>query len=213
MIEDFPEEKLSEPQEAGLSGSKDYEKLVLHNMRSAVNYAGRCCGGELQEGDLISICYDVLLQAAPAFRPSVGLRFIGFCKPRLRGAVKRHFNKQRIVKNGSCVALVDSPLHEVEHDLGHCGHETNYVPPVRAPKDTDQQPEFDAIFLRDEWARMSKLIAERCDDRERTILIWVYQHGYTFEKLGDMLDISRQAVQSIAAKCLKRLSRAARKIQ
>src|SRR6266567_5261116 len=109
-IDRLPDKRLTRDQETSLScriqnGPRKQaaiEQLVMNNLREASLYAKHYCSKDLfSDGEIVSFCYDVLCKSAPRFRPSFGIRFLAFCKHRLRGAVKRHCTTLDVVKHAS----------------------------------------------------------------------------------------------------------------
>src|SRR5258708_7664886 len=103
----LPDKNLTKDQETALSRSiqkgpgkqEAIHRLVVNNLKEASIYAKHYCPKDLfADGEIMSLCYDVLTKSAPRFKPEFGIRFVAFCKPRLRGAVKRHCTTLDVVK-------------------------------------------------------------------------------------------------------------------
>ena len=181
LIEQFTDTKLTPKEESKLS-PKD---LVMANMREALLYARTCCSGKLDDNELVSICYDSLRKTAELFKPGRHVRFFAYSKPRIRGAILRHFNNIPAVRNAECESLEDT--------------------------DKDNQPvgeaNFDLIEFREKWNEVSRVIAKNCTDRERALMYLVFSLNFTFAEAGDAFHISRAAAQAIAAKVIVKVKR------
>jgi DNA-directed RNA polymerase specialized sigma subunit len=189
LLDHFSKEKLTQKVEARLSEND----LALANMHEAVLYARACSGNDkLTDGELISVCWDALRKSAARFRPRRGTRFFAFCKPRIRGALVRHYNQMNVVRNGECepVQVDDAGLpddYSVEKDLPNV------------------EPDFESIGFNERWAQVSGVLARTCTDRERTIMYLVYSLHFTFKEAGSVFGICRAAAQAIASRVIVRV--------
>lgn len=206
-LDDFPEDKLTRDQEDALAKSKrpeDKETLVLHNMREAVIYARYCCGDGITDGELISVCYDVLTRGAQRFKPGWS-RFFAFCKPGVRGYVKRSWRQKDVVKNGETVAIDSRDPRKGERDVCDDGKIWDDEDQV-TPEHEITEPEFDAIRMRERWEHVKGTMDKVCTEQERAVLTLAYTNGYNFAEIARLLgDITRSAVQRTHRVALRKI--------
>jgi RNA polymerase sigma factor (sigma-70 family) len=179
ILDSFPKTELDAKAEASLKP----EALAVAYMHDAVLYARTCSADKIPDPELVSICYDAMLKVAARFKPARG-RFFAFCKPRIRGALLRHWTT-----TAATVRNADTESLEADWDAA-C--------PVNG---------FDQIDLHERWAEVSEILARRCTDRERTIMQLVFSMNFTFEQTGSVLGISRAAAQAIASKVIERVKK------
>jgi len=217
-LNSLPEEKLTRDQETDLSWRirngpnklAAVDTLVLRNLKEATIYAKHYCPRDLfSDGEIMSLCYDVLRKSAPRFKPSFGIRFLAFSKHRLRGAVKRHCCTLDVVKHAS-VKRNDSfggPTF-----LPFTGG-TDQRCPVN-PEETvtcvqggTTDFDFSGVDVRELWIPLKSVIREKLNPRQRMILRLVYDLGFNMQEIGDMLAVSRSAVQMTHSSALEILRR------
>lgn len=196
LLDQFPAEKLTKEQEISLTNRHRFNSLVLGTMREAVAYARTCSNGKIEDSELVSICYDAMLKTAKRFDPRRGYRFFAFCKPRIRGALQDYWVAREPVRNAHTVPLEPVPTHSPDPE-GWADTDNPATP--------TQEPEFEAINFREQFRKVSDIMARHCTDRERAILIMVFTHSFTFEEAGDLFGISRQMVQNISAKAIEKI--------
>ena len=221
LLDGLPEiGELSHESEAELAGKPDSAPtLALHNMREAFLYAHKCCRGQLMDDEIYSACYDALCKAAKNFK-SGRIRFFGYAKPYIRGALSQVWKTKDVIHTKKTVLMSDrkgEPTRLVEEmeseDIAEGSDGITGV--FRKERFVDRfptvQPEFDAIQSRDEWKVIEPLIQSVLTDKEQTIIALRYKSTLSFERIGALLKISRQDVQLTHAVALKKLQRAAKK--
>lgn len=218
-LEDFPSEILTPEEENAIAVTpKDddegaREKLILHNMREALLYAKKCSYGKLADGDLVSVCYLGLRDAASNFAPNK-IRFFGYSKPYIRGRIYSEFRSLRVVKKSDSVQHVATSVRpEVDDDL--TGTNTPYTPNYRDNLETEYKPlepesenfNFDLTQFREEWQLIEPLVQDILSDKERMILELRYISGYNFRQIGDLfaVPVSRSHVQHIHGIALEKI--------
>lgn len=152
--------------------------LVLHNMREAWVYTRQVCRGKLQDDEIYSLCYSALMKSAKNFHPGRA-RFFAYSKVYLRGELSRWWENKNLVKHAY--------LHETELEPGE---------PV-GPLKTEficVHPDFDTIFVNERMALVKPVMLAVLSDHERMILSLVYESGFSYSAIGEMLDTSRSAV-------------------
>lgn len=203
LIDQLPDnEPLSLEGEASLQKRGRLNELVMANIREAVIYA-KTCNGKIHDDELISICYETLMKTARTFHPKHRVRFFAYSKARLRGALLRHFSTSALVRNAECVSL-------------DCNTVLNPNLP-RAEEDSDvsadrmvehsEEPQFELIDFRERFAEISAVVARHCNDRERSILMLVFNYGFTFERAGKCHGLCRAAAQAIASDAIDRVKK------
>lgn len=225
----LPDKSLTKDQEAALSlrihkgpGKQEaIDKLVVNNLKEASIYAKHYCPKDLfSDGEIMSLCYDVLTKSAPRFRPSFGIRFVAFCKHRLRGAVKRHCCTLDIVKHAS-IKRTDTEggptfipftggtdRHLPEHQIR--GYDIGAAPDIDTPTCTQGGTidfDFSGVDTREWWGSLTVLIREKLNPRQKMVLRLVYDLGFNMQEIGDMLAVSRSAVQMTHSSALQILRR------
>ena len=217
-LNNLPDDKLTRDQETELSRrirkgpnkQRAIDTLVLHNLKEATIYAKHYCPNDLfPDGEVLSLCYDVLKKSAPRFKPSFGIRFLAFTKNRIRGAVKRHCCTLDVVKHASvkrCESFggptflpftggTDRPSSFSSEEMETCtqGGVTEF--------------DFVGVDVRELWVTLRSVIQEKLNPRQRMILRLVYDQGFNMQEIGDMLAVSRSAVQMTHSSALEILRR------
>jgi RNA polymerase sigma factor (sigma-70 family) len=223
----LPEKNLTKDQEAVLSrrvrkgpGKQSaVDALVINNLKEASIYAKHYCPKDcFSDGEIMSLCYDVLTKSAPRFRPSFGLRFVAFCKHRLRGAVKRHCCTLDVVKHASMKRTDKEGGPAFVMFQGGCEVPNRDKATIRDDStaaefyETNTQGgtvEFDfaGVDMRELWAPLKQLMTDRLNPRQRMVLRLVYDLGFNMQEIGDMLAVSRSAVQMTHSSALAILRR------
>lgn len=211
-FDELPTDRLSRAQEDCLGRriqrtprQSDINRLVLHNLREAINYAGRIARERLDDQTLLSVCYKELYRNAKRFRPGK-TRFFAFCKPGIRGAVKRHWGVYDVVKNSRPeeLTLADcKPLHPVpEFDP------QGYIEDIHGQEfHTEPCADFDwtAYYTAEDFENIRKIIRARLTQQEQMIITLVYKCGLSFVAIAELLEISRPAVQSTHLNAMHKL--------
>jgi RNA polymerase sigma factor (sigma-70 family) len=167
---------------------RSLDKLALCNMAEALDYTRYCSRGNLSDGELTSLCWIALRQAAKNFRKrkSGGIRFFAFAKQYLRGHINREFARWHTVKNADTVHI------ETEETL------QPLLP-------TTCEPDFSSLETKELLRGLKPAIFRVLNDRERAILILRYESDFSYGEIGERIGYSRQHIQSIHAGALKKL--------
>lgn len=175
-------------------------ELALSVMREAILYTGGCCHGSVPPGELFSLCWSALCKSAPRFRPGMGIRFLSYSKPDLRGELSRHWKSECVVHN--------SWMNKAEADP---------VPEAAPARDTDENygpvekdyadPDWALMQINERWELVSPILKEICNERERAMLQWVYQCGFSYEQIGSMVvpSVTREAVRCTCERALRKV--------
>lgn len=199
----LPEGKLLPEQENTLAIAADVnsqEVLVLHSLREAFYYARGCYQSQkLTDGEIFSACYTALTHAARCFKPNK-IRFLGYAKVFIRGALHRTIVAQKVVKGSyKATPLVAEPDDDDAKSVE--------LPCRQAPQGevASTEPAFDVVYLREEWAQISPIFRLILSDRERMILELHFQGGLDLKEIGDLLGTSRSYVQQKKQTALKKI--------
>ena len=185
----------------------DINRLVLHNLREAINYAGRIARELLDEQTLLSVCYKELYRSAKRFRPGK-TRFFAFSKAGIRGAIKRNWNNYDVVKNARPAELT----------LAHFKHHNNRLSEPFDPQGYEnfdcgdlqkngpaENFDFEGLNISEQFSALKSLIQAKLTPQEQMIITLVYKSGMSFVGIAELLEISRPAVQSTHANALRKL--------
>lgn len=189
------------------------DRLVLWNLREATIYTMHYVPhGRFAEGEIMSLCYDVLVKSAPRFLPCFGIRFVAFAKNRLRGAIKRHMTTLDTVKHAS-VKRTDSiggptflPFTGGMDVVNHKMHGLESNEYETCTQGGVEDFDFVGVGLR-ECGPSLKSALGKLNPRQRMILRLVYDLGFNMQEIGDMLAVSRSAVQMTHSSALTTLRR------
>jgi len=223
----LPDKNLTKDQEAALSrrilkgpGKQEaIDRLVVNNLKEASIYAKHHCPTHLfSDGEIMSLCYDVLMKSAPRFRPSFGIRFLAFCKHRIRGAVKRHCTTLDVVKHASTKRTDNEGGPAFVPFVGGCEIPNRDKATVREDSPASEIYEtstqggtvdfdFAGVDIRELWIPLQRVVKEKLNPRQRMVLRLVYDLGFNMQEIGDMLAVSRSAVQMTHSSALRILRR------
>jgi len=188
------------------------EELVLGSMREAILYAGRCARGRIEPGELFSLCYCALSKAAPRFRPG-GIRFFAYAKQDIRGEIARYWKSLDVVKHASEHESDECPVAVIRKNFTdgaeECETELHEVD-VEPIEPQHVEPEFEMINIRERWAIVAPLLHKCLNERERMVLSLVYESGFNFEQIADMVvpAVSRSAIQNTHGRALRKIRNA-----
>lgn len=212
IFDGLPEAKLTPSDEAACIQFKDYEKLILHTLREAVLYSGRCCRGTIEPGELLSLCYAALRKSAPRFRPG-GITFLAYSKADLRGEISRFWKSRNCVRNSYLHESADEPT--IKRELLISGAQEG-EDITRAWEGCDEieenysEPDFDGIALRERWALVQPLLQSALNERERTVLQLTYEAGFSFEQIAGLMvpRVCREAIRMTHERALRKVRNA-----
>lgn len=202
----IPEDKLSTFEEDHCARRGEHEMLVMHNLREAFYYVKGCYqkrGSPLDDGALLSACYEGLKSAAPRFRPGK-TRFFAYAKADVRGAVIKTFHDLDIVKKVRVTEELPDP--EQTFDDSHEAHGTPAIPTLaKKMPEVIALPEFDLICLREDWAEIAPLLRTVLNDKERMILELHFSGSLNLQQIADLLGTSRSDVHHTKQVALKKI--------
>jgi RNA polymerase sigma factor (sigma-70 family) len=180
-------------------------ELVLRNMREAILYT-RCVSRNVEPGQLMSICYDALLRNAKRFNPE-RQRFFAYAKPGLRGALYRDYNKRSAHATVPMPDTVWHPngrtkVHKDPADLNN-SHDMPELECVQSGQVVE--PDMESIFTRDRWELVKPIVEQKCSEQEKMVLTLNYVSGLNFQEIGDLLGVTRSAIQRTHWRAVKKL--------
>jgi RNA polymerase sigma factor (sigma-70 family) len=213
-FEDLPNQKLDRASEALLAkaiakGSRRArEKLVLANLRAAVNYGKQFYAGIFSESELMGLCYSVLDSCAVKFEPD-RQRFMAFCKCAIRGAIKRHWQTLDPVRNASVkrrkAGLDDGQPTFLTFETATLGVKANADPDETVELMGTQDPDWSGIDSRERAKLVWDMVRAIVTEREELILFCRYDQGFSFAEIGALLGLSRTLVQTDYRSAMKKL--------
>lgn len=211
ILDGIPEEKLTLAQEWRCAVDKDHEALIMHSLREAFFYARGCYQCQsLSAGEILSACYAGLAKAAKRFRPNQ-IRFFGYAKADIRGELCRAGRNNHIVVNKAHGQIHElEPLPEREEEDEEDDDDKSVELPCKVVRLENillppVMPEFDAIYVREEWAKLEPLLRSVLNDKERMILELNFQGGLNLRQIGSMLQCSRANVHHCKQCALKKI--------
>lgn len=168
------------------------EALVTRSLREALLYAGRVCRRQLQDDEILSVCYPALVSAAKHFEPRRS-RFFAFAKPHVRGAIARHWKSLDVVRGTS----TEAPAERAS-EIPSAGDESE------CPVEPSVDPAWGKIFMDERLAQIEPAMS-LLTKRERQVLKLVYQDGRTFAEIGEKFGSTRSAAWSAHERALKKI--------
>lgn len=200
ILNGIPEERLTLEQEADLAKQEDKTPLVLANLREAFFYARGCHQSRGQDdGEILSACYDGLLSASKNFKPG-GLRFFSFAKAHVRGALSKAIRSHDVVRK---VREVE-PLLDTDEDSEDTV-DAPYTPEHRKELPACELPDFNELYIREEFAQIAPLLRKVLNDRQRMILELHFQGGLNLREIASMIGYSRAYVHIAKQTALKKI--------
>lgn len=170
ILEQFPAE-IDDETAKYLLRVGDSEDAILGSMREAIRYSRKCSRGRIDDGELISLCYDAMKGAARKYNPKFGISFFAHCKAYIRGELTRHWKKV-----GSTEQL----------------DEENTQPKFAPESDT---LDFDTIDMKERLAIIWPIVEKRLNEAELMVIVLRYRSGFSFEEIGRLRGVTRQAIQ------------------
>jgi len=155
------------------------DKLLMHAMRDALKYAATVSGGKIDHNELMSLCAIALMQAIKNYDSEHPrhLTLLQFCKPFIRGQVRRYWRSLNVVRYGS--ELPVSTATESAED---------------ALEGDAVDPEWDYIHARERWEWV-KPHYQKLTETERRVLTFIFESRFTMAEIGVMLNCTRQNIE------------------
>jgi RNA polymerase sigma factor (sigma-70 family) len=220
LIESLPKDRYDRSEEFALAAqiqknpNEDaLNDLVLHNMAVGFLYAKSVCRGKVPDDELFSLVYKTLYRNAKRFRPG-GIRFLAFAKAGLRGALSRYWSTLNTVRNASevismagdrSIIAAVSLMKIAETESTEITQYTQNIEVEYAPR---VDPEFDAIHFRERMALVRAVMEKKLSPQENMIIDLVYTQGFNFQEVGNLLGLTRSAIQAIKTETIKKIRQA-----
>ena len=200
------------------------EKIITHNLLIVVKIANRHVGQGVPIDDLIQEGNLALKEAAEAFKPSMGSRFIRYAslwiRKRLNETVVKHgrivrlpHNQEYDIYKAKMAGAEYFEIQKVEIDapFGEDGHGTLGDMLLRS------EPEVDHSVERDYQVELSGRLVSLLKDRDREIISAYFglEGGVAMDtaELATAFDLSRTRVSQIIKSSLETMRAGAKNIQ
>lgn len=189
ILNGIPEERLLPDQETELASQEDKTSLVLANLREAFFYARGCYQSRGQDdGEILSCCYDGLLSASKNFKPG-GLRFFSFAKAHVRGALSKAVRSHDVVRKVREVEPLLDADEESEDTV-----DAPYTPDHPKELPACELPNFNELYVREEFAQILPLLRKCLTDRQRMVLELHFSGGLNLREIASLIGYSRAYV-------------------
>lgn len=164
------------------------DKIILHNLREAMDFVRKLCRNKFQADEQFSIAGMCLAKAALTYQPQDEEdTFLRFARPFLRGAVAQAWRSRDPVAYGDIIPPKLDPCET-----------------PRPLVDETVEPEFGQIDFSERWAVVKPYLS-RLTNAEREVLTFHYEAGFSFADIAEMLGVTRAAPQQTHAKALLKL--------
>jgi len=163
------------------------QKLVMDTLPFAVGWGSRnCC---YARDELTSLCYVALCRAVRKFDPRhpKAIAFPRFCKPYVRGEIRREWRRSKIVKHAEWV------VQESEADSNNS----------LVPRTVDSI-DFDSIEL-NEFRPLLKKCLKLLTPYERQVIRLRFFEGFNLTDIGERMGFCRQAIHMTCSKALRKI--------
>jgi RNA polymerase sigma factor (sigma-70 family) len=67
------------------------------------------------------------------------------------------------------------------------------------------EPDMESIFTRDRWELVKPIVEQKCSEQEKMVLTLNYVSGLNFQEIGDLLGVTRSAIQRTHWRAVKKL--------
>jgi len=195
-----------EAQLAKLGAETALNELVLGSLKEAFAYAKRCVRAGLPDDEIYSLAYAALQSAAKNYDPKKG-RFFAYSKVYIRGEISRAWKAKDVVRNSSLHEDGNPPFPPMKNQPDDY-EKIDYVEPddeVVPWQGGSVEPEFDVINTNEQWKLIQPIIENKLSSRERMVVELKYSSGFGFPKIGSLLGITRQAVESVHSRALRKV--------
>ena len=166
--------------------TKKQTALVLETMQFAITWGSKNSG--FHHAELMSVCYIALCRAVRKFDPKhpKAIPFPCFCKPYIRGELRREWKRGKVVKNAEWV--------EPDAVAG----EKPIIPQIV------ENIDFEAIEL-NEFRPLLQKCMKILTPYERQVLRLRFFEGLNFPAIGDKMGFCRQAIHITYSKALRKI--------
>lgn len=179
----------------------DINALALANMHEAFLYSKKVSRSKIPDDEIFSLCYRALVRNAKRFNPDMGTSFFAFAKAGLRGAVCRYWETLDTVKHASMHE--EEPAAEDDEVITAEAFFGDEEP--QDPEGESVEPDFQSIHNREVMKFVNKIIAEKLSEQEQMVLTLYYKSGFNLQEAGNLLGVTRSAVQFTHKKALRKI--------
>jgi RNA polymerase sigma factor (sigma-70 family) len=214
LLDELPEAKGLTPEReaqlAKLATESAFNELVLGSMREGFSYAKRCCRAGLPDDEIYSLTYAALQSASKNYKSSKG-RFFAYAKIYIRSNISQAWKDKDVVKNSSMHEEDGNQRILVNRHLPDAYDREGYRPDENEEEEIipwlggSVEPEFGLIDTNERWELIKPIIENKLSHRERMVVELKYRSGFGFPKIGSLLGISRQAVESVHSRALRKV--------
>lgn len=197
MLVGLPTETLKPDEERELirNGSEEArQKIIVYAMRAACSYGQKVCKGNVDGEDIFSACYDALRHAVANYKPGQKSFFV-YAKTYIRGEIFKAWKAQKAVKKSFMV--------QMEND------DTDDALLV----DSNEGFDFDGVHRREQIQLLRKVIDAHLSEQERLVVELRDFGQLTFIAIRDLLGGSRQNIQQIYNRAVKKIKRRVASLQ
>lgn len=168
--------------------TKAQQDMVMENLEFAITWGSK--NSKFTREHLKSTCYLALSRAVRKFDPKHprAVKFQSFCKPYIRGELRRDWKRFKVVKHAEVVSLDDD------------------TEPLGKPLEVPVVPtiDFDSIDLREMKPLLVKCL-KILTPYERQVLRMRFFDGMKFPEIGDKMGFCRQAIHITYSRALRKI--------
>lgn len=168
--------------------TKAQHRVVMENLEFAIAWGSK--NSKFSREHLMSTCFLALSRAVRKFDPKHprAVKFQSFCKPYIRGELRREWKRFRVVKHSEVISLDDAQEP--------CGRpiEANVVPTI----------DFEAIDAREMKPLLTKCL-KVLTPYERQVLRMRFFDNLRFPEIGDKMGFCRQAIHLTYTRALRKI--------
>lgn len=161
-----------------------YNSVALRNLDEALEFAAKNNhSGFFSPGELKSMCYKAMMDAAPNFDPKKAARFLSYAKTYIRGEIRRETRRRRVVRHSDTL--------DIEQNLTEDETPRTFM-------------DWEAIHNSECW-HIIRAVLHRLTPRERQVILTVFFGGRNLPEAAVVLKVKRQAVHQTMHRALHKL--------
>jgi RNA polymerase sigma factor (sigma-70 family) len=200
--------------------------LVMANMQEAILYSKKVSRGAIEDGALMSLCYESLMRSTRWFRSNRKTRFFAYAKQNLRGNLAHYWSKMDTVNNASLHRKKNFPERYEEEtttisldyskDNEKCWSGeaiTCMLTHDQPPQDNNTlvgheqiiEPDFEALDREERWQIIKQIMRHCLNVLERQVLSLAYESDFTLQEIGKKCGFSRSWAQQMHAIAVRKI--------
>lgn len=186
---------------------KDYESLVLGTMRAAFLYAKTCCRGKIPDDEIFSHCYDALSKAVKNFKLGGNLRFFGYSKPYIRGALSKFWREADMLPKMERIGydFNSGPTSDYQKETDN-PFEIFFVPSRKNdPEMMIDDRTAERITIKERWDIIRPIIQKCLTAKEQAILELMFVSGFNGVETAKLIGVSYQFVYKSQKRAVKKI--------